>query len=170
MIHNASLLIYRLPELKTRNNHSRPQIEILQHQIHQIIILQIILHSAQAVNKNTNRMRNANSIGHLHNASRTVAIVNERLRDPSRGVCAGAVDLGGVLPGEGASPMAAPSTIGIGDNLPTGNPTIAFRTPDNETPGRVNKILCFLIDQIFGDDVVDDFRLDGRLDFFKSDS
>ena len=52
-------------------------------------------------------------------------------------VRAGAVDLGRVLSGEGAAAVGAPATVGVDDNLTTGQTGVTVRTTDDKSSGRV---------------------------------
>ena len=69
-------------------------------------------------------------------------------------VCCGTVYLGAVLTGECAATVTCVSTVGVYDDLTSGQAAVSVRAADYETSGRVNDCLLYLVYHISRDDLV----------------
>src|SRR5205085_4372793 len=68
-----------------------------------------------------------------------------------------AVDLGGVLTTKRSTAVPAPAAVGVDDDLATGQPAIAVRSADDESPRWIDVILDVAVDQILGQAGTHDF-------------
>lgn len=78
--------------------------------------------------------RTSDGVGQLDENTAGNASLDEGLGDPSCGVGSRAIDLGEVLSAESTSTVGTPSTVGVDDDLATGETGITLRPTDNETP------------------------------------
>src|SRR6185369_8712159 len=76
---------------------------------------------------------------------------NDVLGEIAGGVGGRAVDLGGVLTGEGAAAMRGRATIGVDDDLAAGEAGVAVGTADDELAGRVDVPDGVLADPALGE-------------------
>ena len=78
------------------------------------------------------------------------------LGSPARGVSGGAVHLCGILAGEGAAAVTAHAAVGIDDDLAPGDAGISHGSADDEAAGGVDEEFGRAVEQLGGDDGVDD--------------
>mmetsp|Transcript_8932 Transcript_8932/g.20778 ORF Transcript_8932/g.20778 Transcript_8932/m.20778 type:complete len:484 (+) Transcript_8932:815-2266(+) len=74
----------------------------------------------------------ADGVRELHERALGEAGVDDGLGHPPAGVGGTAVDLGGVLPGEGSSAVGSPSAVGVDDDLAAGEAGVSLRPADDE--------------------------------------
>ena len=94
---------------------------------------------AEGLDVETDRLRLADGVGHLHLAAPGQPGRDDVLGDPAHGVGGGAVDLRRVLAGEGAATVPGHAAVGVDDDLATGEPGVAHRAADLEATGRVDE-------------------------------
>ena len=104
----------------------------------------------------THRLGDADGVGQLDLAPLSEAGGHDVLGDVSGHVGSGAVDLRGVFAAEGTAAVPAHSAVGVDDDLPSGHARVAVRTADDEFPRRVDVVCQRAIDQIRGQDRLDD--------------
>src|SRR6185369_10241241 len=107
----GGLLVDRLPEIEVLDDPGRPEIEVLADQL----LDARVGNAARAVrvHHHRDRLLHADGVGHLHGAALGQPRAHHVLRDPARGVGAGAVHLRGVLPAEAAAAVSAESAIAV---------------------------------------------------------
>ena len=111
--------------------------------------------SAEGVDVDRDGIRMADCIGELDLAASGKACSDNILRHVAAHVGSGAIDLRGILSGEGATTVAAHSAVGIDDDLATSKTGIPLRASDHETSGWVDEELGLLRQHLGGDDLAD---------------
>ena len=105
------------------------------------------------------RLGNADGVGKLDRATVGQLGGNDVLGQVARGVGSRAVDLGGVLAGEGATAVRRRAAVGVDDDLAAGKAGVAIGSTDHELAGRVDVPVA-----IVGDLEVAERLADVRLD------
>jgi hypothetical protein len=80
-----------------------------------------------------------------------------------------AVDFGGVFTAEGATPVAAGSTVGIDDDFAAGQAAIPFGSPDDNATGGVHEEFGAPIEHLFWENFTDEFFDNELLDLAMGD-
>mmetsp|Transcript_26068 Transcript_26068/g.55860 ORF Transcript_26068/g.55860 Transcript_26068/m.55860 type:complete len:308 (-) Transcript_26068:157-1080(-) len=114
-------------------------------------------------------MADSDGVGQLHESALAQSGCDQGLGDPAGGVGRGPIDLGGVLSTEGASPVCAPSTVGIDDDFSSRQTGIPVRSSDHESSGWVEVVNGVLVQVFFGDDLLDDVFHEIARDLFLGD-
>src|SRR5690606_28807773 len=96
------------------------------------------LPGAEGLDVQAHRLGDADRVGDLHLAAVGEAGGDDVLGDPAHGVGAGAVDLAGVLAGEGAAAVAGHPAVGVDDDLADGQARIALGPAEHEAAGGVD--------------------------------
>ena len=117
---------------------------------------------AFGVDRHIHRAGYADCVSDLDLALLGQAGGNDVLGHIACGIGGRAVDLAGVLARECAAAMWAGATIGVDDDLATGQAAVTLRAADDEASGRVDQVLGVL-EPFLGQDRLDDF-LDHGLD------
>ena len=99
----------------------------------------------EGIYRNRDGAGNADGVGQFYFTLFSQPGLDDVFGNVAGGVGGGAVDLGGVLTGEGTATVAAVTTVGIDDDLPAGEAAITLGTADNEAAGGVD--IEFSIDQ-----------------------
>src|SRR6185369_15640510 len=74
------------------------------------------------------------------------------------------VNLGRILAGEGAAAVATHSSVGIDDDLASGQTAVTHRTANNKAAGRVDEVTGLGIQQMCRNDLFDHFGNNFLLD------
>ena len=93
------------------------------------------------VDQDGDRIGHADRIGQLHFALLGQPGGDDVFCDVARHVGRRAVDLCGILAGEGAAAMAAVSAVGVDDDFAAGEAGITHRAADHESAGRIDVVL-----------------------------
>src|SRR5438067_3227354 len=111
----GGLLVDWAQEIEHLDDASRPQIEVLGHERRE----RIVGHLARALRRHhdARRARDADRVGHLHQAFRGEARGDDVLRHIARRIGRRAVYLRGILAGKGATAMRGGAAVGVDDDL-----------------------------------------------------
>ncbi len=158
----SSLLVDRASELEIADDATGAEIEVLEDDLEELRVG--LSTSAIRVNEDGQRLGDTDGIGDLNDASLGQLGGDERLGDPAGSISGRAVDLGGVLSGEGTTTVGAPTTISINDDLASSETGITVRTTNDEASRGV-KVIDGLVINILGrnnglDDVLQKILLD----------
>ena len=93
----------------------------------------------EALDRDRDRVRDADRVGDLHLAAVGEACGDDVLRHVARRVGGRAVDLGRVLPGERAAAVAGRAAVRVDDDLAPGEAGVAHRPAGDELPRRVDE-------------------------------
>jgi hypothetical protein len=85
---------------------------------------------------------------------------NEGLGDPSSSVGGRSVDLGPIFTREGTTTVSTPTTVSVDNDLSASQTSISLRTTDNESTRRLNVVNTSVIEQVLGDDLLDNLLHD----------
>jgi len=116
----------------------------------------LLLGGSVRVDVDRQRLGDTDSVRELDNTSAGEAGGDERLCDPSCGVCAGSVDLGPVLAGEGSTSVGSPAAVRVDNDLSASETGVSLRTTDNEAPGGLDVVDGLVVEEIGGNDGLDD--------------
>ena len=110
---------------------------------------------AEGVDVDRDGIRMADRIGELYLAASGKSGSDNILRNVAAHVGSGAIDLRGILSGEGATTVAAHSAVGVDDDLAASKTGITLRASDHETAGWVDEELGLLCEHLGGDNLAD---------------
>lgn len=96
---------------------------------------------AVAVDVDTQRFSDTNSVGNLDHASFAESVSNQVLSNPPSSISSRSINLRRVLTRESTSTMSSPTSISITDNLPASQARIASGSSNNEGSARVEDVL-----------------------------
>src|SRR5438105_6046130 len=118
----------------------------------------IVAHLAgpEGLDVERDRMRATDHIRDLELAAIGEPGLHDVLRDVARGVRAGTVDLGRILPAERAAAVTGVSAVGVDDDLAAGQSRIAHRTADREGSRSVDDVLGLRVEPRLSDRRTDD--------------
>ena len=107
------------------------------------------LHFAGAVGVHveTDRLCHTDGIGHLHEHFITNTGSDQVLGHVAGSIRRTAVHFAGVLAAEGTTTVRTFATVGVHDDLATGQAGIAVRSADHERAGRVDVVLDVLAEE-----------------------
>ena len=112
---------------------------------------------AEGVDVDTDWLRMADGVGELDLAFRGQSGGDDVFSDPAAHVSGAAVDLAGVLTGEGAAAVTAHAAVGVDDDFPPGQTGIALGSADDEITGGVNEEFGGFGQHALRQDFFDDF-------------
>ena len=120
-------------------------------------------HQARAheVHHDGDRLGHADGIGDLDFAFLRHPGGHDVLGDMAGHVRGAAIDLGRILAGKTAAPMASLAAVGVHDDFPTGQAAVAHGPAHHETARGIDEIPGVAVDHRFGDFLFDDLFDDG---------
>lgn len=124
---------------------------------------------AVGVDVDRQRFGDTNGVRELHQGSSGEASVDQRLGNPSGGVSSRSVDLGEVLTREGTTTVGTPTTVGVDDDLSTGQTGVTLGTTDDESARGLDVVDGLVVQQFRGDNLLDDVLLDFLSEVFSGD-
>src|SRR5699024_12235543 len=110
---------------------------------------------AERVDGDRDRLCDANSVGELYLDPFRVPAGDEGYRGLAGCVRCGAVDLAGVLAGEGAAAVAGCSAVRVDDDLPPGEPGVSVGAADDEAARGIDEEAYPVEVDVGGDDLFD---------------
>jgi len=167
----SSLLEDRSAEVKVSNDSSGAKVKV---SIDNLSDLCIGLArsgdaSSVSVNKDGERVRDADGVRELNQDSVAKTGSNKRFSNPTSGICSRAVNLCGVLSGEGSTTVGTPTTVSINDDFTAGESSVTMRTTNDETSRRVKVVDCLLVKVLSWDNGLDDVLHELSLDLLLGD-
>lgn len=160
----SGLLVDWSLELKVSDDASWSQVEVLLDDF-QNFSIGLVLASSVGINEDGQWFSNTNGVGDLDEASGSQTSSNDGLGDPASGVGSRSIDLAWVLSREGTSSVGSPASVGIDDNLSSGQTSISLWSSDDES-ARWVQVVDGLVVQVLGwdgdlDDLLQQFLSDG---------
>jgi len=123
-----------LLEVEVDGDHPGPEVEVLLDDLEDLLVGDRA--GAVRVDEHRQGLGHADGVGHLHEAAAGEAAGHDALGRLPGDVGTAAVDLGGVLAGEGAATVGAPAAVGVNDDLAAGEPRVAVGASDDEAARR----------------------------------
>ncbi len=111
---------------------------------------------AVSVEVDRQRLGNSNCVGHLHQHALGQTSLDQRLGDPTGGVGARAIDLGGVLSGEGTSSVSSPTSVRVHNDLASSQTGISLRSSNHKAARGVQVVNGVLVQQVVRNGGLDD--------------
>lgn len=147
------LLVNGSLQVQFFDNMAWSKVEILQHDLSDVLVVQPIHRGSVRVNVDRERVSETDSVRYLHEGSVCELVGNDRLGNVSGIVGSRSVDLGWVLSGKGTTTVGSPAAVRINDNLATSQTSISVGTTFDEGSRGVDHDLG--VDQHFiGDDLL----------------
>jgi hypothetical protein len=147
-----------LGKVELLDNDTGAEIKVLADDLDELI--RRLLRGTVGLDEDGEGLGDTNGVGELDKGTAGKAGVNKGLGDPTADVGSGTVDLGVVLTGEGTTTVGTPATVGVDDDLTAGETGITLRTTDDEAAGRLDVVDGAVVQQLSGDDLLDDLLLD----------
>lgn len=166
----SGLLVNGSLQVEFLDEHTRSEIEVLGDYFLEISVSVSISNSVVSVDVHRQRLSNTNTISDLDESSLAEAIRNERLSDPSGGISSRSIDLSGVLSREGTTTVTTPTTIGVNDDFTSSETSITMRSSDSERTRRIQVVNGVCVQQVSGDDYLNDVLLEFLSDVFVGNS
>src|SRR5262249_16288591 len=159
--------IDRAAQFQRINNAARRQREILADERYQPIFAKLA--GAKRVYEDADRLGDADGIGQLYFATFRQAGSDGVFSDVTRDIGSRAIHLGGIFAGEGAAAVPAHATVGIHDDLASGQAGIAHGAADYEAAGGIDVIFGVGVEQVFGKGSLNHVAKDVSAEFFVAD-
>src|SRR5450830_1891696 len=139
---SSGLLIDRAQQIEHLHDAFWTQVKVFQHQFSQLFVADLA--GAEGGHHDRSRLGDTDRVRHLDLATRGQAGYHDVLGEITAGIGGRTVDLGRILARERAAAVRSCAAVGVDDDLATGQATIALRTADNETAGRIDQITGIL--------------------------
>jgi len=104
---------------------------------------------------------NTNGVGELDQGTAGETGVDDGLGDPASSVGSGTIDLGPILSRESSTTVGTVTTVGVDNDLASGDTGISLGTTDDELAGRLEMVDGLGGEVLGGDDLLDDLLLEG---------
>ena len=166
---SGGLLVDWSLEVQLLDDVSWSEVEVVPHDSHEVILSQVVLGAAEGVDVDGQWVGETDGVGYLDQGSLAESVGDEGLGDVSSVVGGGSVDLGGVLSGEGTTSVWAPSSVGVNDDLSTGQTGVGGWASHNELLGWVDHNLG-LVEHLGWHDLLDDLLGEHGLDLLVGDA
>jgi hypothetical protein len=102
------------------------------------------------------------SVGQLNQNSSSEASSDKGLGDPSSSVGGRSIDLGPIFTRESTTTVSTPTSVGVDNDLSTSQTSITLRSTNNESTRRLNVVNTLVIEQVLGDNFLDNLFHDFR--------
>merc|ERR1719320_1171257 len=136
-------------QLQVLHDAAGPQVKVLLDNLGQ---LSAALRSSAVVEDcDRQRLGNSDSVGNLDEAPLGKTSLDQRLSDPSGGISSRSVHLGVVLSGESTTSVSSPASVGINDDLPSGQTGVTHGSSDHEVAAGVDVVLGLGGNVLLGD-------------------
>ena len=155
------------PQVEALDNAFRRQREVGAHQLLQL--RRIELAGAEGIDQHADRLGYADGVGQLDFAAVGKAGGHDVLGDVARHVGRRAVDLCRILAAEGAAAVTAHAAVGVDDDLAAGQAGVAHGAADHKAAGGVDVVLGVLVEQLRGENGLDDVLEDVGAQLFGGD-
>src|SRR5579883_3347686 len=157
-------LVDRAAQVEGLDDASRSQIEVFVDQANDLFIGDLA--GAEGIDKEGERAGHADRVGDLDLDAFGQAGGDHVLRDVAHSVSSGAVYFGRIFAAESAAAVTGHAAVGIDDNLAPGQASIAHGAASHETPGGVDEEFGLAIEQVFGNNRLNDVLNDIVADLF----
>src|SRR5690606_23444735 len=134
----CGITIDRTTQVEHLDNAARTQVKHFPYQLDDHLIR--YLAGAEGVDRDRGRVGHANGVAHLDLALVGQAGGDNVLRHITTGVRCGTVHLRRILAGERTAAVTGHTTVGIDNDLATGQATVTHRPADHEVAGRVDVV------------------------------
>lgn len=126
----GGLVVDGAVKVELTDNDTRAQVEVLVDDLDELVGGPV--GSAVGVDVDGEGLGDTNGVGELDKNTTGESGVDERLGDPAANVGSGTVDLGVVLSGESTTTVGTPATVGVDNDLATGQTGVTLRATDDE--------------------------------------
>lgn len=163
----SSLAVDRLGKVKGLDDDTRSHVEVVAHDLHQL--LGALVGGTVSLNEERERLSHTDGVGQLNKRTASELGVHKRLGDPASEVSSGTVDLAVVLARESTTTVSTPATVGVNDDLTASETGVTLWATNDEHAGRLNVIDRLVIQQVVGDDGLDDLLGEDLAELLDSD-
>lgn len=156
-----------LGKVKLLDNDTRTQVEVVPDDLDQL--LRGLVGGTVGLNEDRERVSDTNGIRELDKGTTGELSADERLGDPTGDVSGGTVNLGVVLSGESTTTVSTPATVGVDDDLTAGQTGVTLGTANDEAARGLQVVDGAVIEELVGDNLLDDLLLEGSTDLLRGD-
>ncbi|KAH3660058.1 hypothetical protein OGAPHI_007263 [Ogataea philodendri] len=142
----SSLEVNRSSQVQFSDQDTWSKIEVFVDNGHKLIGRE--LGSSVGVDVDGQWLGNTNGVRELHQTSLSKTSGHQRLGNPSSSVCGGSVDLGEILTRESTTTVSSPSTIGVDNDLSSGQTSVSVRTTDDESTRWLDVVDGLIVQQV----------------------
>jgi len=129
----GSLVVDGVGQVQFLDNDTRPHVEVLPDDLNELVGR--LVASAVSLNEQTEWLSDTNGVRKLDKTAACELSLEQRLGDPTGEVSSGTIDLGVILAGESTTTVGTPTTVGIDNDLTSGETSITLRSTNNELAG-----------------------------------
>jgi len=162
---SGGLLVDGSSKVELLDDVSRSEGEVSADNFAKVVVVLTVLDGTVRVDPDGEGIGESNGVRDLDADSVAEAGSDERLGDEASVVGSRAIDLSGVLAGVGTSTMGAPTTVGVDNNLSSGNTSVSSGTSDIELAGGVDDVLSSFLEELSRADLLDDLLDQSLSDF-----
>ncbi len=152
----------RATKLKMLDDSGGCQRKVLSNQFAKLRVVDLA--RSFGIDMHTDRLGDTDCVSELNFAAVSQPGGDDVLGHVAGHVGSRSVDLGRVLAAEGTTAVTTPTTVGVDNDLASGQATVAMRTANDELASRVDVILDVALVQLGWDRRLDDFLDDELLD------
>lgn len=145
-------------QVQLLDNDTGSEVEVVTYDLDQL--LRRMFGGAVSLDVNGQRLGNTDGVGELHKSSSGQTGVHQRLGNPTGSVSSRSVDLGKVLSGESTTTVSTPTTVGVDNDLSTGQTSVTLRTANDESAGWLDVVDGLVVQQFSWDCSLDDLLKD----------
>ena len=169
MAEAGGLVVDGAAEVELLDDLEGGELEVLLDEFEERFVSPAFLDGAVGLQVDGEGLGDTDGVGELDEDALAVSTSNEGLGDPAGSVGSGAVDLGGILAGEGATTVGTPATVGVDDDLAAGEAGVTLGTTDGEAAGGVQPVDGLVVDHVGGEGGLDDLLHEVGLDLVVGD-
>jgi len=126
----GGLVVDGVGQVQFLDNDTRPHIEVLPDDLNELIGR--LVAGAVGLDEQTERLSDTNGVRKLDKTAACELSLEQRLGDPAGEVSSGTIDLGVILARESTSTVGTPPTVGVDNDLTSGETSITLRTTNDE--------------------------------------
>ena len=165
----GGLVVDGAAEVELLDDLEGSELEVLLDEFEEGFVSPAVLDGAVGFEMDGEGFSDTDGVGELDEDALAVSAGNEGLGDPAGGVGGRAIDLGGILAGEGTTTVGTPATVGIDDDLAAGETGVTLGTTDGEAAGGVQPVDGLVVDHVSGEGGLDDLFHEVSLDLVVGD-
>lgn len=149
----SGLLVDGATQLEVTNDATRAEIEVIFNNLQNFSVR--LDTSAVGVDVDREGLGNTDGVRDLDESALAELGSDEGLGDPTGSISSRAIDLGGVLAGEGTTTVSTPTTVAVNNDLAASQTSITLRTTDDEATRGVQVVDSLIVEVLGGDGGLD---------------
>lgn len=163
----GSLDVDRLGQVQVTDDNTGAEIEVVADDLHQLV--GGLVGGTVGLDEDGEGLSDTNGVGELDKSTAGQLGAHQRLSDPASNVGSGTVDLGVVLSGESTTTVGTPTTVGVDNDLTTGQTGVTLGTTNDEAARGLQVVDSAVIEQLVGDNALDNLLLQDSTELLSGD-